>query len=120
MTSFITTAAVSLTQHCPGAKARGRVTWEGVSAAGVCVLQFSNAVRTEVPLAPVGDAAAFAETVGKMVRMNGGTNIAAALTQAGAALKAGPGAAAPAPGAARLVVLLTDGRVDGYQSREAK
>jgi hypothetical protein len=26
---------VSLTQHCPGAKARGRVTWEGVSAAGV-------------------------------------------------------------------------------------
>jgi Mg-chelatase subunit ChlD len=52
--------------------------------------------------------------------MNGGTNIAAALTQAGAALKAGPGAAAPAPGAARLVVLLTDGRVDGYQSREAK
>jgi Mg-chelatase subunit ChlD len=47
--------------------------------------------------------------------MNGGTNIAAALAQAGAVLKAGA-----APAAARLLVLLTDGRVDGYQSKEAK
>jgi hypothetical protein len=47
--------------------------------------------------------------------MNGGTNIAAALASAGAVLKAGAGGAA-----ARLLVLLTDGRVDGYQSKEAK
>jgi hypothetical protein len=46
------------------------------------------------------------------VRMNGGTNIAAAIKRAAALLKAG------APRAAsRSLVLLTDGRVDGYQVR---
>jgi Mg-chelatase subunit ChlD len=44
--------------------------------------------------------------------MNGGTNIAAAIKRAAALLKAG------APRAAsRSLVLLTDGRVDGYQVR---
>lgn len=100
MTSFIVTATTSFTERVPGAQ--------------VCVLQFSNAVRVELPLAAVEDGPAFAESVSKMVRMNGGTNIAAALAQAGSVLKAA------GPCAARLVVLLTDGRVDGYQSREAK
>lgn len=64
---------------------------------------------------PPDEAAAFHRHTTPQVRMNGGTNIAAALAQAGALLKARAG-----PGCGRLVVLLTDGRVDGYQSREAK
>ncbi|KAI8466761.1 MAG: hypothetical protein J3K34DRAFT_472320 [Monoraphidium minutum] len=113
MVAFINTAAASFARRAPGAK--------------ICVLQFSNSVRTEVPLAAVEDPQAFRDRVAKMVRMNGGTNIATALAQAGAALRGAGGGAdgggadgARGGGGARLVVLLTDGRVDGYQSREAK
>jgi hypothetical protein len=48
------------------------------------------------------------------VRINGGTNIAAAVQKAGQLLKA-----SAAPDALRRLVLLTDGRIDSYQSREA-
>ena len=44
------------------------------------------------------------------VRMNGGTNIAAALSHAGKVLKRDAGA-----DVAKVIVLITDGRVDGYQ-----
>jgi Mg-chelatase subunit ChlD len=43
--------------------------------------------------------------------MNGGTNIATAVAKAGKLLKAAPSATS------RSLVLLTDGRVDGYQVR---
>lgn len=43
------------------------------------------------------------------VRMNGGTNIAAAVAKAGSLLKAEPSSAR------RVLVLLTDGRIDTYQ-----
>jgi Mg-chelatase subunit ChlD len=42
-------------------------------------------------------------------RMNGGTNIALSIKQAGQLLKHED------PDAARIIVLLTDGRVDGFQ-----
>jgi uncharacterized protein with von Willebrand factor type A (vWA) domain len=48
------------------------------------------------------------------VRINGGTNIAAAVQKAGQLLKT-----SAAPDALRRLVLLTDGRIDSYQSREA-
>lgn len=43
------------------------------------------------------------------VRMNGGTNIALSIKQAGQLLKGED------PDAARIIVLLTDGRVDAFQ-----
>ena len=135
MTSFVLAAAAHFSRRAPRAAAT--------------VLQFSNTVRVEAPLAPLASAAAagagesseddadgggagdaaeagaeedgalalFGERVRRMARMNGGTNIAAALAAAGAALKA---AGAASPRAGKLVILLTDGRVDGYQSREAR
>ena len=47
--------------------------------------------------------------------MNGGTNVAVALTKAGQLLKRDA-----APDAMRHVVLLTDGRVDSYQAHEVR
>lgn len=49
------------------------------------------------------------------VRMNGGTNIAAALSHAGKVLKRDAGA-----DVAKVIVLITDGRVDGYQVWECQ
>lgn len=46
--------------------------------------------------------------------MNGGTNIAAAVQRAGQLFKKNA-----APDARRLLVLLTDGRVDSHQANEA-
>ena len=48
------------------------------------------------------------------MRMNGGTNIAAAVQKAGQLLKK-----SAAPDALRQLILLTDGRIDSHQSREA-
>lgn len=84
----------------------------------VTVCQFSSDVRTEwddsapsdQPDAPVFDAA-----IKSMVRMNGGTNIAAAVTHAGKALKKTASAEV-----AKVIVLITDGRVDGHQAKEAR
>ncbi|GFR43717.1 hypothetical protein Agub_g4828 [Astrephomene gubernaculifera] len=78
----------------------------------VSVVQFSNDVRVEAPLAPV-DLEALRRTTHDMVRMNGGTNVAAALQKAGQLLKRDA-----APDAMRHVVLLTDGRVDSHQAHE--
>ncbi|KAF8069487.1 COL14A1 [Scenedesmus sp. PABB004] len=100
MTAFLRTAAGAVAA-APRSKA--------------AVLQFSNDSRTEVPLA-AADAPGFEEGVAAMARMNGGTNIAAAVSKAGALL-----ATAPSVGAAtrRVLVLLTDGRIDTYQAKEA-
>lgn len=49
------------------------------------------------------------------VRMNGGTNIAVAVQRAGQLLKN-----ADTPDSSRCVVLITDGRVDSYQAKEAR
>ncbi|PNW75243.1 hypothetical protein CHLRE_12g518800v5 [Chlamydomonas reinhardtii] len=87
---------------------------ESVPNLQVAVVQFSNDVRVEVGLAPL-DSEALRKTTREMVRMNGGTNVAVALTKAGQLLKRDA-----APDAMRHVVLLTDGRVDSYQAHEAR
>jgi hypothetical protein len=101
MTSFITTAARAFTERAPGAKVRPRrglaapprgaappasphrtshlfstppptPTRPPPPRPQLCVLQFSNAVRVEVDLAPVEDMAAFADKVAtSMVRPRG-------------------------------------------------
>ena len=48
------------------------------------------------------------------VRLNGGTNISAALTHAGKMLKKS------GSDVAKVIVLITDGRVDGYQARKGQ
>jgi hypothetical protein len=71
--------------------------------------------------------------VENMVRLNGGTNIAAAITKAGQLFKAltnsssdggDDGSSAPVPRASRdckkVIALLTDGRIESFQAREAK
>jgi hypothetical protein len=50
------------------------------------------------------------------VRMNGGTNIAAAVAKAGSLFKS---CASCSSSTRRVLVLLTDGRIDSYQAREA-
>ncbi|KXZ52905.1 hypothetical protein GPECTOR_8g284 [Gonium pectorale] len=80
----------------------------------VSVVQFSNDVRVEVPLAAV-DLDALRKTTKEMSRMNGGTNVAVALQKAGSLLKRDAGLESM-----RHVVLLTDGRVDSYQAHEAR
>ncbi|GLI58796.1 hypothetical protein VaNZ11_000557 [Volvox africanus] len=80
----------------------------------VSVVQFSNDVRVEAPLAPVNLEALLKVTQG-MVRMNGGTNVAVAIQKAGQLLKRDA-----ATDAMRHVILLTDGRVDSYQAHEAR
>ncbi|KAG2453640.1 hypothetical protein HYH02_001853 [Chlamydomonas schloesseri] len=87
---------------------------ESVPHLQVAVVQFSNDVRVEVALAPL-ELEGLRKTTREMVRMNGGTNVAVALTKAGQLLKRDS-----APDAMRHVVLLTDGRVDSYQAHEAR
>jgi Mg-chelatase subunit ChlD len=48
------------------------------------------------------------------VRINGGTNIAAAITHAGKLLKKNSGCQ---PHATKIIIVITDGRVDSYQVR---
>lgn len=78
----------------------------------LAVVQFSSDSRVEVGLGPL-DQAAFDGAIASMKRINGGTNIAAAIAKAGSLLKAEPASAR------RVLVLLTDGRIDSYQAREA-
>lgn len=76
------------------------------------VVQFSSEARVE--LAPQAwDRASFGELMSNMGRMNGGTNFAIAIQKAGQLLKD------VGPCTARILVMLTDGRVDPYQGREA-
>eukprot|EP00898_Chlorokybus_atmophyticus_P005802 jgi/Chlat1/6222/Chrsp44S05811 len=81
--------------------------------AKVGVIQFSNEVRIE--LAPRNiTPAEFAQVVDEMARMNGGTNIASPIRKAEKLLREG------IPyNATRVIALLTDGRVDSHQAREA-
>ncbi|GAX79674.1 hypothetical protein CEUSTIGMA_g7115.t1 [Chlamydomonas eustigma] len=84
----------------------------------VSVAQFSNDVRTEWEDTPgiCANPEAFESTIKSMVRINGGTNIAAAITHAGKLLKKNSGCQ---PHAAKIIIIITDGRVDSYQSKEA-
>lgn len=79
----------------------------------VAVVQFSNDVRVEIPPTTL-DGPALEAMIASMVRMAGGTNIALAIQRAGQLLKKNM-----AEDAHRVVVLLTDGRVDSYQAKEA-
>lgn len=79
----------------------------------VAVIQFSNDIRVEQGPVDV-DVGAFEALMAGMARMNGGTNIALAVQKAGQLLK--PLSAT----AHRVLVLLTDGRIDSHQSREAR
>lgn len=76
------------------------------------IIQFSNECRVELPPCPTtpDEISDILETV---QRMNGGTNITAAIRSAGQLMK--PLQA----NTKRVVALLTDGRVDSYQAREA-
>mmetsp|Transcript_41729 Transcript_41729/g.106789 ORF Transcript_41729/g.106789 Transcript_41729/m.106789 type:complete len:422 (+) Transcript_41729:207-1472(+) len=124
--------------------------WHGISTvcsnAKVGIVQFSNDVRVELqPVSMSSDH--FQAHVTKMTRMNGGTNISAAIRKAGQLLGVRP----PPPlgsslsrmreipatlyltrlrapccwqgikgeGGHSAIILLTDGRVDGYQASEA-
>ncbi|KAL4432544.1 hypothetical protein ABPG77_000481 [Micractinium sp. CCAP 211/92] len=78
----------------------------------VAVVQFSNDVRVEQGPVPV-DVTQFETLMGNMHRMNGGTNIALAVQKAGQLLKP------LGPRTHRVLALLTDGRIDSHQSREA-
>eukprot|EP00891_Asterochloris_glomerata_P003037 jgi/Astpho2/3037/Aster-03345 len=75
--------------------------------------KFSNGACVELPLG-IPRAEAVEDCISGMARMNGGTCIAEAVRVAGQLLKS-----LVAPEGARSVVLLTDGRVDHYQGREA-
>uniref|UniRef100_A0A061RJK2 Collagen-related protein n=1 Tax=Tetraselmis sp. GSL018 TaxID=582737 RepID=A0A061RJK2_9CHLO len=99
MTSFMAYAWRSIQTTFPEAK--------------VGVVQFSNDVRVEVQPSNLS-ADDFDTCVAGMNRMNGGTNISAAIRKAGQLLGGTKG-----PGGHSSVVLLTDGRVDGYQASEA-
>ncbi|KAK9844198.1 hypothetical protein WJX81_007814 [Elliptochloris bilobata] len=79
----------------------------------VAVVQFASEPRVELPLQPI-ETAAFQACVADMGRMNGGTNIAQALGCAGQLLRA----ASLDGDAARVLVLLTDGRLEYSQRRE--
>lgn len=93
----------------------------------VGILQFSDEVRTELELS-VMEQVRFATVVDSMVRMNGGTNIASALMQAQQMFEEniedikndnGVSDYSLQPPEHHVVVLLTDGRLDGTQSSEA-
>ncbi|MEW5299638.1 MAG: hypothetical protein WDW38_004313 [Sanguina aurantia] len=119
MVEFVTEVTATLQASDPGCK--------------VGVVQFSNDVKVEFTPGE-GDDEAFqkalksmcshrlpvpasmtASPVASQVRMNGGTNISVAIQKAGQLLKNHVD-----EDATRHVVLITDGRVDAYQSKEAR
>lgn len=79
------------------------------------ILQFSNEVRVELAptLLETDNGEVFTSVTRSMQRMNGGTNIALAVQKAGQLFK-GLGRATR-----RVIALLSDGRIDSYQAREA-
>jgi hypothetical protein len=115
MTQFIGTALASIVAEHPLAR--------------VGILQFSNDVRIELQPQAI-DREMFDQKLATMTRINGGTNISLAISKAGQLLKsadaellaqqAEPGRLKAEPGhSSRVLVLLTDGRVDAYQAHEA-
>jgi len=96
------------------------------SAAKFAVIQFSNEVKVEMPLKALS-AAAFTTATKRMHRMNGGTNIALALAEARRIAKvdlaneneASSEVCGGQSSVPHAVILITDGRVDAYQAREA-
>jgi len=120
----------------------------GNAAAGkVGVIQFSHDPHTELPLTALGDGSDLAGVLDKMARINGGTNIEAALSAASslfskaslgfaavpegsgqegnaagrpASTSAGGVHAGPSIPPARMVILLTDGRVGRYEAHSAR
>ncbi|KAL6781397.1 hypothetical protein ACKKBG_A10990 [Auxenochlorella protothecoides x Auxenochlorella symbiontica] len=98
MTSFVTQAIEHLnTQE---------------TATQVAVVQFSNDCRLELAPSPIV-LDQITNVLEGMYRMNGGTNISLAVQRAGQLLKP------MAPQMRRVLVLLTDGRIDSHQAREA-
>lgn len=79
----------------------------------ICVLQFSNDCREEIPLQAV-NVKSLNAALSSAYRMNGGTNVSLAIQWAGKVLKDLP------PSARRVVALLTDGRIDSQQARDAR
>jgi len=126
MTTFMSKAVATVNAHTEGRAKFG-------------VIQFSNEVKVELGLGQI-TSQAFDAFANGMSRMNGGTNIALALSKACSTIAssssssgssaAGDGASASAAAGGpatcvagvelpHLVLLLTDGRVDSYQAREA-
>lgn len=77
------------------------------------VMQFSNDIQIEAPITQY-DAESFAAVIKDMARMNGGTNVALAIQTASKHMLN----SLPETGS-RTLILLTDGRIDHYQGREA-
>ena len=110
MTDFMLTAAEQVLATAATAAANGT----SFAPVRVSIIQFSNEVRVELPPTPLDDNIdQFAATIAEMQRINGGTNIAAAVQKAGQLTKD------LSPGCRRVMALLTDGRIDSYQAREA-
>lgn len=78
------------------------------------VIQFSAHARTEVELAVVDDVEAFASALRAIEPLGSNTSLTAALREAEDALST-----ASVAGCRRIVVLLSDGRLDSYQSAQA-
>mmetsp|Transcript_32477 Transcript_32477/g.103405 ORF Transcript_32477/g.103405 Transcript_32477/m.103405 type:complete len:354 (-) Transcript_32477:201-1262(-) len=108
MTTFMKEAVTAITRVHGG-------------SAKVGVIQFSNDIKEELPLDLIKDGGeAFTLHMDAMERMNGGTNIASAIRKANAMLKDSlPKDCPPSHAESQAVVLLTDGRIDSYQAREA-
>lgn len=113
MTDFMLTAAEQVVATAaPGAVDGPNARVPGTVRLGV--IQFSNEVRVELPPTAIeDDLEPFAVTIADMQRMNGGTNIAAAVQKAGQLMKD------LSSDCRRVMALLTDGRIDSYQAREA-
>lgn len=80
------------------------------------IIQFSNEVHVEsAPLLVDKDASQFTDIVHGMRRMNGGTNIALAVQKAGQLFRN-----MRSSNFRQVIALLTDGRIDSYQVREAR
>lgn len=77
------------------------------------VMQFSNDVHVEVPLG-AHEEESFGKAMTDMVRMNGGTSVAMAIQTASKHMQSN----LPEAGR-RTLILLTDGRIDDNQGKEA-
>lgn len=116
--AFLIKAAKHMHGNRNGAKhSTNALTSDDVNDVNLSIVQFTNEVRTEAKLSHYGDEG-WSETVRNIKRMNGGTNIAAAVRQSGQILR-NHYTQSNNNGAGNVVVLISDGRVDSFQGDEA-
>ncbi|KAF5830122.1 hypothetical protein DUNSADRAFT_15013 [Dunaliella salina] len=141
MRTFVQSSARTLCSRLQGGA-------DNAAAGKVGIIQFSHDPYTELPLTALGDGSDLAGVLHRMARINGGTNIEAALSAASSLFSKasfGPGgvpegsaqeanaagmsattsagevhAKVPSIPPARVVILLTDGRVGRYKAHSAR